>query len=672
MKASKIYPGRAALLPLLLFLLAGWATPLSAQQKYPLQSPDGKLRAEVEIGETVRFSLRHGDTELLAPSTVSMTLQGGETLGVRPKLRNVKRASADRVIPSPFYKKREVRDAYNEATFSFKGNYRLVFRLYDDGAAYRFVTDRKDSLTIVAEENRFAFGTDHQAVVPYVRDLDKVTFDQQFFNSFENLYTRKPITQLDTKRLMFLPLLVELADGKKLCITEADQEDYPGMYLNNTSDKPAFRSVFAPVVTRSEPGRNQVYVKERAPYIARTAGRRAFPWRAFILSQKDAELANNDMVYRLASPSRVADPSWIKPGKVAWEWWSAANLYGVDFRAGMNNDTYKYFIDFAAQNGLEYVILDGGWYDQKKNDLFTSVPAIDIPELVAYGKNKGVGIILWMGFSPLEKTMERVVKHYAAMGVKGFKIDFFDRDDQGVMRFLYDCARVCAEQRMVVDYHGTCKPAGLQRTYPNVLSFEAVNGLEQMKWSPQSFDLVTYDVTIPFIRMVAGPMDYTPGAMRNAAKKNYAPIFTEPMSQGTRCRQLAEYIVFESPLSMLSDSPSNYAKEPACTRFIAGIPTVWDETVALDGRVGEYVTLARRKGDTWYVGGLTGWDARSVEVDLSFLGTGNFRAELFTDGINADRAACDYKRSLVEVPAGRRLTVQMAPGGGFALRIVKD
>lgn len=646
---------------------------LNAQKKYSLQSPDGRLYAEVVFGEGISFSLRHEGTKVLDPSSISMTLQEGETLGDNPKVRKVKTETVNRVIQSPFYKKEKVQDHYKEIVFSLRGNYRLVFRLYDDGLAYRFVTDRKDSLTIAAEKNCYVFDRDYESVVPYVRDLDKVTFDQQFFNSFENLYTRKPVTQLDTKRLMFLPLLVELADGKKLCITEADLEDYPGMYLNNTSDRPAFKSVFAPVVKRTEYGENQIYVKERENYIARTSGTRFFPWRTFIISEKDADLTNSDMVYRLASPSRVQDLSWIKPGKVAWEWWSRANLYGVDFRAGMNTDTYKYYIDFAAKEGLEYVILDGGWYNKKVNDLFTAVPGINIEELVAYGKSKNVGIILWMGYSPMERVMERVVKYYAEIGVKGFKIDFFDRDDQEVIRFLYDCAHICAENEMIVDYHGVCKPAGLQRTYPNVVSFEAVNGLEQMKWSPQSFDLVTYDVTIPFIRMVAGPMDYTPGAMRNAAKGNYAPIFADPMSQGTRCRQLAEYIVFESPLSMLSDSPSNYEREPECTSFIAKVPTVWKETVALDGKVGAYVTIARRTvDDQWYVGGLTGWDARTLQVDLSFLGAGSFKAELFTDGINADRAACDFKRTVIDIPVDRRLNVKMAPGGGFAMRIYRE
>ena len=660
------------IISIIALLATSLCTSLFAQKKYPLSSPDGKLKAEVVIGENISFSFNHDGTEALAPSTISMKLEGGETLGIRPVVRKVKTEAVNRVLETPFYKKSNVKDSYNETVFSFRGNYKLIFRVYDDGLAYRFATDRKDSLTVVSEDNHYAFGSDHRAVVPYVRDLDKLTFEQQFFNSFENLYTHESITRLDTKRLMFLPLLVELGNGKKLCITEADLEDYPGMFLNNTSDKPSFKSVFAPVVKRTENGTSQIFVKERENYIARTAGTRVFPWRTFIISLKDAELTNSDMVYRLASPSRVKDLSWIKPGKVAWEWWSRANLYGVDFRAGMNNDTYKYYIDFASRNGLEYIIMDGGWYNNKVNDLFKSVPDIDIKELVEYGKSKNVGILIWMSYSAMAKVMEPVIKHYAAMGVKGFKIDFFDRDDQAVIRYLYDCARVCAENKMVVDYHGICKPAGLQRTYPNVFSFEGVNGLEQMKWSAPTFDLVTYDVTIPFIRMVAGPMDYTPGAMRNSVKGGYAPIFADPMSQGTRCRQLAEYIVFESPLAMLSDSPVNYDKEPESRDFIATVPTVWKETVALAGKVGEYVSIARQAADgVWFVGGLTGWDARTLEVDLSFLGDGAYEAELFTDGINADRSACDYKRTLVGVSADKKLSVKMAPGGGFAMRIYK-
>ncbi len=648
--------------------LSAWA-----QKTYELTSPDKKLAAEIVISDRITFSLKHESTEVLAPSSISMTLQSGEVLGVKPKVSKVARKMTEKEIPSPLYKKTTIKDIYNEVTIAFLANYSLVFRMYDDGLAYRFVTNRKGDLVVANEEASYRFPADYTTFSPYVNSTAP-TFEAQFSNSFEQPYNHLRITELDNKRLLILPLLVELTEGKKLCITEADLEAYPGMFLTNSVDAPQFNAVFAPYPkTKEQGGHNnlQMLVQERETYIAKTKGTRSFPWRTFIVSENDRELADCDMVYRLASPSRLNDISWIRPGKVAWEWWNDWNLYGVDFAAGINNATYKYYIDFAARQGIEYVILDEGWAVTGKADMLDVIPEINIPELVQYANKKNVGVILWAGYWAFNRDMERVVKHYAEMGVKGFKIDFMDRDDQEMVDFLYRSAEVCARYKMLADFHGVCKPTGLQRTYPNVINYEGVNGLEQLKWSPESYDMVTYDVSIPFIRMVAGPMDYTQGAMRNAARGNYRPVYSEPMSQGTRCRQLATYVVFESPLNMLCDSPSNYMNEEECTRFIAGIPTVWDETVALDGKVAEYVAMARRQGDEWFVGALTNWDARDMELDLSFLGTGNYSIELYKDGINAHRAGRDYKKEVIAVPGDRKLKIKMAPGGGFAARIFK-
>jgi alpha-glucosidase len=377
------------------------------------------------------------------------------------------------------------------------------------------------------------------------------------------------------------------------------------------------------------------------------------------------------MVYKLATPNQLSDISWIKPGKVAWDWWNDWNIYGVDFRAGINNDTYKYYIDFASKNGIEYVILDEGWAVNKKADLLQVIPEIDIQELVNYGKGKNVGIILWAGYHAFDRDMKNVVKHYADMGVKGFKVDFMDRDDQDLIDFLWRTAKTCAENKMLVDFHGICKPTGLQRTYPNIINYEGVHGLEQLKWQPKSDDMVKYDVCIPFIRQIAGPMDYTQGAMRNAIKNNYAPVYSEPMSQGTRCHQLATYVIFESPLNMLCDNPCEYEREQECTDFIAAIPTVWDETVPLDSKVGEYVSVARRHGNDWYIGSMTNWTRRDITLDLSFLPDGNYKVEVFKDGINADRAARDYKKEVINLPADKKLNIKLAPGGGYAANITK-
>ena len=460
----------------------------------------------------------------------------------------------------------------------------------------------------------------------------------------------------------------------KVCITESHLEDYPGLYLSNTEGGYDLKGVFAPYPKREEPDPHkklQMLVQEREHYIAKVEKPRTFPWRIAIVAKEDKTLPCNNLSYLLGAPSRVEDISWIKPGKVAWEWWNDWNLEGVDFVTGVNNATYKAYIDFAASKGIEYVILDEGWAVNGEADLMQVVKEINLQELISYATVRNVGIILWAGYHAFERDMENVCRHYAALGIKGFKVDFMDRDDQMVTAFNYRAAATCAKYKLLLDLHGTHKPAGLNRTYPNVLNFEGVHGLEQLKWSPASIDQVKYDVTVPFIRQVSGPMDYTQGAMRNAVQGSYYPCNSEPMSQGTRCHQLALYIIFDSPLNMLCDSPSNYLREQESTDFIAEIPTVWDETIVLEGKMGEYVITARRKGDVWYVGGITDWNKREMIIDLSFLPDENYCMELFCDGINAHRKGSDYLRKMDSLPQNKTLSVTMSPGGGFAAKIQK-
>ncbi len=661
---------KAHLTLLLLFLTTLFSQAASHTQQ--ISSPDGKLKLTVEIGDIIRWSVQDDKQIFIAPSPLSLTLANNEIWGVHPKLQKVNKQSADNIITSPFYKKSQVIDQYNQLTLKFKGNWALVFRAYNDGVAYRFRNLSDKPVTILTEEAVFNFDNDYETYAPYVNPRDKKnkTFEAQFFSSFENTYTHSKISALDKERLMFLPLVVDLKDGKKVLLTEADLESYPGMYLNTAKGNNSFSGVFAPYPkTTVQGGHNmlQRLVTEREPYIARVPAKQDLPWRVAVISAEDTQLANSDMVYKLASPSRIGDITWIKPGKVAWEWWNHLNIYGVDFKAGINNDTYKYYIDFASQHGIEYVILDEGWAVNKKADMMQIIPEINIQELVDYATDRNVGIILWAGYEAFKKDLENICRHYADMGVKGFKVDFFDRDDQEIVDFVYQAAETAARYNLLLDLHGIYKPTGLQRTYPNVLNFEGVFGLENVKWAPDSVDQVTYDVIIPFIRMAAGPMDYTQGAMRNAAKKAFAPIYTEPMSQGTRCRQLATYIIFESPLNMLCDNPSNYKREPESLAFIAQIPVTWDETKVLDGKIGEEVIIARRKGNDWYIGGLTNWTSRIAELDLSFLGNNTYQAILFKDGVNADRAGQDYKRTTFTLGTEKHLEIDMAPGGGFAL-----
>ena len=646
----------------------------AAPKEFELSSPDGKLNVSVEVGETVTYSLSHDGTVLLDPSQVSMTLADGTVYGVDSRFLGKKTRAVDEDITTRNYKKAVVEDRFNELTLRFKG-FNIIFRAYDDGMAYRFVSLAGSPFKVKSEQVEFVFPDDWKAYVPYVKIFDREDFSRQFFNSFENTYVHASLSEWDKDRIAFLPLVVEADGGRKLCITEADLLDYPGMYLYNGDAGHALHGVFAPYPDKVEQGGHnmlQMTVKSRKDYIAEYESGVSFPWRTVIVSTRDSELADNDMVYRLATPpAEGADFSWVKPGKVAWDWWNDWNLYGVDFRAGINNDTYKYYIDFASSHGIEYVILDEGWAVNKKADLMQVVPEIDLEMLAGYARSKNVGLILWAGYWAFDRDMEEVCKYFSGIGIKGFKVDFMDRDDQVMVDFHRRAAEMAAKYGLMIDFHGTYKPTGLHRTYPNVINYEGVHGLEQMKWSGTDVDQVTYDLIIPFVRMVAGPMDYTQGAMRNATRGNYRPVNSEAMSQGTRCRQLAEYVVFESPLNMLCDSPSNYMREPECTEFISGIPTVWDETVAMDGKIAEYIAMARRSGDVWYVGAMTDWNTRDMTLDVSFLGEGDYEMVIYRDGINADRAACDYAKETLDVPASRKINIHMAPGGGFAARIVK-
>ena len=633
------------------------AVGLSAAPKtYELASPDGGLRVSISAGDGISYTLTSGEDVLLENSAIGMFTTDGQVFGgVQPVSKAVRKTDAE----------------YNEITLKFK-KFSVVFRAYDEGMAYRFISNLKTPFKVEQEMARFAFPQDWNMWAAYVTQHTE-TLESQFYNSFENRYSYTPVSEWNKDRLAFLPLMVDGPSGKKILITEADLMNYPGMYLYNYDAGQVLSGRFAPYPAEVKQGGHnnlQMEVQSREGYIAQCEGVTTFPWRVVAVSENDVDMVTNNLVYKLATPADPAtDWSWVKPGKVAWDWWNDWNIRGVDFKSGINNDTYKYYIDFASKNGIEYVILDEGWSVNGAADLFQVVPEIDLEMLVKYATERNVGLILWAGYWAFDRDMEKVCEHYSKMGIKGFKIDFMDRDDQYMVDFHRRAAATTAKYRMMADFHGTYKPTGLHRTYPNVVNYEGVHGLEQMKWSATTVDQVTYDVTVPYIRMVAGPMDYTQGAMRNASRGNYRPVNSEPMSQGTRCRQLAEYVVFYSPLNMLCDSPSNYMKEKECTEFIAAVPEVWDESRGLAGKVGEYIAIARRSGSDWYVGAMTDWSAREMTLDLSFLPEGSYQVELYRDGANSDRAASDYRKEIVDLPSDRKINIKMAPGGGWAAKI---
>lgn len=651
---------------LLLAAIPFFANAQTQTKTYHIKSPDGKIDMTVNAGATINWAVKYGDADVITPSTISLVLGNGSVLGLNAVVKSDKTSSKDEYFNTPIYKREKVHDNYNQLILKFNGDYGLIFRAYNDGVAYRFTTEFKETITLKDEEVNFNFAADNQALLPFVNDFRA---KDKWNTSYEAHYDTVNVSAVKKDTLAFLPVLVKINDNIKAAILEADIEDYPGMYLTNGKGN-SLHGTFAPFPLDQTAGgyANMNYiVTRRAEYMAKTDGTRSYPWRAVVISTEDKQLADNDMVQKLASPSRVADQTWIKPGKVAWDWWNDWNITGVDFKAGINVPTYKYYIDFAAANKLEYIIIDEGW--SKDTDLNQISPDINIEELVAYGKERNVGIILWASWFATMQQTDAVFDKYEKMGVKGFKIDFIDRDDQFAVSSLYDIAQKAANHHLLVDYHGMYKPSGLQRTFPNILNFEGVKGLENMKWGVNNQP--GYDVSIPFIRMLAGPLDYTPGGMRNANKGAFRPVNSNPMTQGTRAHQLAMYTIFEAPLQMLADNPTTYKKEQESTDYIASVPTTFDETVSLDGKVGEFVSIARRKGTTWYLGAMTNWDDREITIDLSFLGEGSYKAVIFSDGVNADRNGTDYVRKEVTLTSKDKLTVKLASGGGWAARFEK-
>jgi alpha-glucosidase len=627
--------------------------------EYIILSPDKETQVRLIMRDELQIAIVHRNKELLSPSPISITIDGKGVLGIKPHVIDERRGNQrDLLKPVVKTKSAEIVDEYAWISLDFDSGYGLDVRVYDDGVAWRLRTAFDGRIKVVSEGVDFRFPEDHKIYFPT---------EKSFLTHCERTYEYIKLSEIPPEKMAFMPVLVEVEGGPKIVITEADLYDHPGMYLTGTSGK-GLHGIFPAVALKENQTRDRtVEVTERADYIAETEGTRTFPWRTLVIADSDGELLENQMVYKLARPLEIEDPSWIRPGKVAWDWWNANNIYGVDFEAGINTATYKYYIDFASKYGIEYVILDEGWYEL--GDLFKINPEINMEELLRYAKEKNVGVILWVVWKTLDDQLEPALDRFESWGVKGIKVDFMNRDDQWMVNYYWKIAHEAAKHHLVVDFHGAYKPAGLRRAYPNVLTREGVMGLEHNKWTNDPTP--EYNVTIPFIRMLAGPMDYTPGAMINANEEDFKPIFARPMSMGTRCHQLAMYVVFESPLQMLADSPTNYLREPECMEFLSKVPTVWDETKALDAKVGDYVLIARRSGGDWYVGAMTDWTPRELTVDLSFLGKDTYKADIYEDGVNARRVGNDFKRSQKTVTGADKLQIKLAPGGGWVARFTK-
>jgi len=642
---------------LLIPTIMGLVSAAARAESFELKSPDGRLGVRVETAGQLRYSVRLDGRLLTGPNPLSMTLGDGRILGNDPRgVKARRRRVADTIVPTVKIKNAAIDDVYNELTLTFAGSYSVVFRAYDDGVAYRFGTSAAGPINVVTEDIQYRFEQDHHIYFPA---------EDSFHSHQERLYQLVPLSSIAPDKFCSLPMLVDAGLGVKMAVSESDLADYPGFYLSGQAG-PSLKAVFPAVAVKEERTNDRnVKVVERAAHIAETAGPRMFPWRAMVVARTDADLIVSEMIYKLGRPCRLQDTSWIRPGKVAWDWYNACNLFGVDFQAGVNTETYKFYIDFASRYGIEYVILDEGWYPL--DDVMKVVPAIDMEALLEHARLKKVGLILWVTWKALDDQLVPALDKFERWGIKGIKVDFMQRDDQAMVNFYENVLIEAAKRKLLVDFHGSYKPSGFQRTYPNFITSEGVKGNENNKWSADVGP--SHTLTIPFIRMLAGPMDFTPGAMRNAQKKNFRPVFDRPMSLGTRCRQLAMYVLYESPLQMLCDSPSLYLREAECMEFLGPVPTVWDKTLVLDAEIGERLVMARRNGPDWHIGGMTGDEAARTCVDLSFLGEGGYTLTLFQDGPNADRWAEDYVKVVRSVTAADKIDISMAPGGGFAGRL---
>lgn len=644
----------------LFLIFPGWQT---HAQNFEIKSPDKKITLTVKVDNSISWSASFHENIVIKTANVGMDFSTGPDFGVNTKVLANKISPIFSIIyPVIPHKDAEIIDDFTELSLSFKGNYKLNFRAYNEGVAYQFIDEGKANRNVIFEQITLTFPEDSRSLFPQ---------EESMYSHNERSYLDKSLTDISPGDFCSLPMMVVTKDAKVL-FTETALHDYPGMFLKGNGNL-TMDAIFPKFVlesidnVKSSPDRNQIITKE-AEYIAEVTGNRAYPWRVFIISNDDRTFIESNLTYQLAKPTAIKETAWVKPGKVAWDWYNANNIFGVDFKSGLNTATYKYYIDFAASNKIEYVILDEGW-TKSTTEILDFNPDIDVPELIKYGREKNVEIILWVLWKPLDENLVKILETYKSWGVKGIKVDFMQRNDQYMVNSYERIAKECARLELLVDYHGAFKPSGLSRIYPNVINHEGVKGSEHNKWSA---DITPdHNLTIPFIRMAAGPMDYTPGSMYNRREKDFSISFENPVSLGTRAHQVAMYVIYEAPLQMLCESPSKNKKEQETVDFITQIPTTWDETIVLHGKIGDYLAIARRKGQTWYIGAMTDWTPRELELDLIFLKEGEYKMDIYKDGINAERYAEDYKRETVEVNKISKIIAKMSSGGGWVAIISK-
>lgn len=640
----------------LFFILSVLITAHAAAANIDLYSPDKRIKVSVDLQKKITYSVSINNTLLLKDAWLQLNLKG-QQLGDKPKLIkqkiNTVNTTSYPVVP---FKNSKVVDNYNLLRLDFKNDFSVEFRAYNDGVAYRFITAKKDSVIVQGEDAQLNFNGSVQS-----SSLETGSFK----TAYEIQYKTKPLADVDKGKMNVLPILFN-TQNYKILVSEADLYGYPCLFIKTKSDN-SVAAVFAKQPVEFGPdGDRSVKIEKEADYIAKTTGNRTFPWRFMVITNDDRQLVATEMTYKLSTPNKLADTKWIKPGQVTWEWWHDAKVYGVDFKSGYNQETYQYYIDFAAKHGIPYILMDEGWAKTTMNP-FDPNPTINLHELIAYGNKRNVKIILWFTWLAVEKNWS-VFKTLHEWGIAGMKIDFMERNDQWMVNYYTRVAKEAAKNQLLVDFHGSFKPAGLERAYPNVLSYEAVVGMEQNIGG--GFATPNNNLYLPFLRNAVGPMDYTPGAMQSVHPEEYHGNRNSPISIGTRAHQLAMYVVFNSGLQMLADNPYNYLKEPESTQFITSVPVTWDESKVLEAKAGQYIAVARRKGNKWFIGAMTNSTARDITITADFLNKNtSYTITLIKDGINADAQPLDYKRIVKPIKAGDKIDIKMVADGGYVCRI---
>ena len=639
-----------------------------AQPQLQLFSPDKTIKVSVQPTSQLLYSVLIDDKTIVSNSPIDMQLNNGNSLSNNLKIKSTKTKSINEIIVAQIpVSRKNIPDIYNELVINFTNNFAVIFRVYNDGVAYRILTSFKDSIIVQNETAQFNFSNNAHAWAPIIHKRDDADI---YHTSFEELYAYTSLDSLSNNDYMFNPVLINTNDSIKVAITESDLDDYPGMFLKGNFAGNLTAS-FAPyplaekIVEGDYP---EMIVSKRAGYIAKTNGTRSFPWRCLLIAKQDKDLPTNDLVYRLASPTTIADASWIHPGKCTDEWIIDVNLFNVPFRSGVNTASYKYYIDFAKRFGFDRIMMDAGWSNTK--DLFDINPNINMDTIAAYAKQQGIKISMWTLSMTLNKQLDSALKQFQKWGVDFIMTDFIDRDDQPTVNFYKRIAEACAKAHLMIMFHGAYPPKGFNRTYPNNITREGVLGSEYNAWS--STVTASHNCVIPFTRMLAGPLDYEPGLLDNATAKQFKPIWGKVMSQTTRCQQLAMFVVYDDPLPIFSGNPSQGYLEPKFMELLGSIPSAWDTTIILDAKVGEYIVTARRKNNDWFIASITDSSARDIYIDLSFLDERNYTATICKDGINADRNAMDYAIEEKTLSANNKLQIHLAPAGGFLIKLKKE